>query len=48
MNNIGNYGIFLVILPLNNIFTMDKLFLIDAYALIYRSYYALIRNPRIN
>lgn len=27
---------------------MDKLFLIDAYALIYRSYYALIRNPRVN
>lgn len=27
---------------------MDKLFLIDAYALIYRSYYALIKNPRIN
>ena len=27
---------------------MAKLFLIDAYALIYRSYYALIRNPRIN
>jgi DNA polymerase-1 len=27
---------------------MDKLFLLDAYALIYRSYYALIRNPRIN
>ena len=27
---------------------MDKLFLIDAYALIYRSYYALIRSPRIN
>ena len=26
----------------------DKLFLIDAYALIYRSYYALIRAPRIN
>lgn len=25
-----------------------KLFLIDAYALIYRSYYALIRAPRIN
>ncbi|MCD7932964.1 MAG: DNA polymerase I [Tannerellaceae bacterium] len=25
-----------------------KLFLIDAYALIYRSYYAFIRNPRIN
>lgn len=27
---------------------MAKLFLIDAYALIYRSYYAFIRNPRIN
>lgn len=27
---------------------MDKLFLIDAYALIYRSYYAFIRSPRIN
>ena len=27
---------------------MDKLFLLDAYALIYRSYYALIRSPRIN
>ena len=27
---------------------MSKLFLIDAYALIYRSYYALINNPRIN
>ena len=27
---------------------MDKLFLIDAYALIYRSYYALIKNPHIN
>ena len=27
---------------------MDKLFLIDAYALIYRSYYAQIKNPRIN
>lgn len=27
---------------------MDKLFLLDAYALIYRSYYALIRAPRIN
>jgi DNA polymerase I len=25
-----------------------KLFLIDAYALIFRSYYAFIRNPRIN
>ena len=27
---------------------MEKLFFIDAYALIYRSYYAFIRNPRIN
>ncbi len=27
---------------------MHKLFLIDAYALIYRSYYAFIKNPRIN
>lgn len=27
---------------------MDKLFLIDAYALIYRSYYAFINAPRIN
>ena len=27
---------------------MSKLFLLDAYALIFRSYYALIRAPRIN
>ena len=27
---------------------MDKLFLIDAYAIIFRSYYAFIKNPRIN
>lgn len=27
---------------------MDKIFLLDAYALIYRSYYAFIRAPRIN
>ncbi len=27
---------------------MAKLFLLDAYALIYRSYYAFIRSPRIN
>ncbi len=25
-----------------------KLFLLDAYALIYRSYYAFIKNPRVN
>ena len=27
---------------------MEKLFLLDAYALIYRSYYAFIKKPRIN
>lgn len=27
---------------------MEKLYLLDAYALIYRAYYALIRSPRIN
>ena len=27
---------------------MQKFFLLDAYALIYRSYYAFIKNPRIN
>ena len=27
---------------------MNKVFLLDAYALIYRSYYAFIKNPRIN
>ena len=32
-----------------NIFIrMEKLFLLDAYALIYRAYYAFIKNPRIN
>ena len=28
--------------------TEKKLFLLDAYALIYRAYYAFIKNPRIN
>ncbi len=28
--------------------TEKKLFLVDAYALIYRAYYAFIKNPRIN
>ncbi len=28
--------------------TRETLFLLDAYALIYRAYYALIKNPRIN
>jgi len=28
--------------------TSKRLFLLDAYALIYRSYYAFIKNPRIN
>ena len=27
---------------------MKRLFLLDAYALIYRAYYAFIKNPRIN
>ena len=27
---------------------MDKLFVLDAYALIYRAYYAFIKSPRIN
>ena len=27
---------------------MKKLFLLDAYALIYRAYYGFIKNPRIN
>lgn len=27
---------------------VNKIFLIDAYALIFRSYYAFIRNPRVN
>lgn len=27
---------------------MKKLFLLDAYAIIYRSYYALIKSPRVN
>ena len=27
---------------------MEKVFLLDAYALIYRAYYAFIKNPRIN
>ncbi len=31
-----------------NSISMDKLFLFDAYALIYRAYYAFIRAPRIN
>ncbi len=29
-------------------YSEQKLFLLDAYALIYRSYYAFIRNPRFN
>ncbi len=31
----------------NNSSVMKKLFLLDAYALIYRAYYALIRSPRV-
>ena len=32
-------------MPENN---QQKLFLLDAFALIYRSYFAFIRNPRFN
>ena len=39
---------FLVILHENSETIMNRLFLLDAYALIYRSYYAFIKNPRIN
>ena len=42
---------FLLHLPVkiyNSMKQNNKLFLLDAYALIYRSYYAFIRNPRIN
>lgn len=28
--------------------SQKRLFLLDAYALIFRGYYALIKNPRIN
>ena len=44
------YGIFLYFYHEKNkeFKRMDKLFLLDAYALIYRAYYALIKNPRIN
>ena len=28
--------------------TKKRLFLLDAYALIFRGYYALIKNPRVN
>lgn len=31
-----------------NINGKEKTFLVDAHVLIYRSYYAFIRNPRIN
>lgn len=31
-----------------NIMSKQRLFLLDAYALIYRSYYAFIKNPRVN
>lgn len=32
----------------NSMSTQKRLFLLDAYALIFRGYYALIKNPRIN
>lgn len=39
---------FLVFLILSILLKMKKLFLIDAYAIIYRAYYAFIRAPRVN
>ena len=39
---------FCIFTPQKHLFTMEKLFLLDAYALIYRAYYAFIKNPRIN
>ncbi|MFM9986309.1 MAG: DNA polymerase I, partial [Flavobacteriales bacterium] len=33
---------------MNSTETPKKLFLLDAYALIFRAYYAFIKNPRIN
>ena len=38
----------MIILGYINTLDMEKLFLLDAYALIYRAYYAFIRAPRIN
>ena len=35
-------------LYIKNVLKAMKLFLIDAYALIYRAYYAFLKNPRIN
>jgi hypothetical protein len=40
--------IFLCIFTEKNQLVMEKLYLLDAYALIYRAYYALIRSPRMN
>ncbi len=34
--------------PKNNHKPLEKLFLLDAYALIFRAFYAFIKNPRIN
>lgn len=39
--------LFLYFYP-TNLKEMEKLFLVDAYALIFRAYYAFIKNPRIN
>ena len=43
-----NYTIFFGNFTPKFFINMEKLFLLDAYALIYRSYYAFIKNPRIN
>lgn len=39
--------LFLYFYP-TNLKEMEKLFLVDAYALIFRAYYAFIKNPRMN
>ncbi|MFN4198973.1 MAG: hypothetical protein ACK4FS_08110 [Flavobacterium sp.] len=52
-----DHSFFYVILPKTHIFehnsfsmmsTKKRLFLLDAYALIFRGYYAFIKNPKIN
>ena len=48
MDSDKNYVFLQTVNSILNSFQMDKLFLLDAYALIYRAYYAFIKNPRIN
>ena len=35
-------------IKIQNMSEQKRLFLVDAYALIFRGYYAFIKNPRIN